>query len=262
MGMKVTRYDNIISRNTRDIISNRYKRITKAINREFWNIESEIKNSLYVGSYGRNTSISTSDIDILVCLPGVMFDRFNKLTGNGQSKLLQVVRYAIKGIYPNSDIRADGQIVKINFCDGIAFEILPTFKNYDGTYTYADSNMGGNWLSTNPKAEQNAIRERNIISNGLLVSTCRHMRYIRDNYFKSYKLSGIVIDSFVYTAIGGWSFVNSGETTSYSGMYEHDLLNYFSEYHYKILLAPGSNAVIDMGKSVECLEKVLKYMVD
>lgn len=264
--MRVKRYDNVISKEIRDVISLRYKRITKAINREFWHTESEIENSIFVGSYGRNTAISTSDIDILVMLPQSEFDRHNSLSGNAQSRLLQSVRNTLKDAYPNSDIRADGQIVKVNFSDGIKFEVLPAFKGWDGSYIYPDSNMGGNWLSTNPKAEQNAIREKNASSNGLLVATCRHMRFVRDNYFKSYTLSGIVIDSFVYNAIGGWHFLRQGEERISSQPYEDALLEYYNENSLMLqcfgIKAPGSNDSVSVEKSFECLGKVLRKMAE
>ncbi|MDO5714882.1 MAG: nucleotidyltransferase domain-containing protein [Tissierellia bacterium] len=264
--MRVRRHDNVIPKEIRDVISLRYKRITKAINREFWNSESETSNSLLVGSYGRNTAINTSDIDILSVLPQAEFDRHNILRGNAQSRLLQSVRNAIKATYPNSDIRADGQIVKVNFSDGIKFEVLPAFKSWNGSYTYPDSNMGGNWLSTNPKAEQSAIREKNNSSNGLLVATCRHMRYIRDNYFKSYTLSGIVIDSFVYYAIGGWHYTKQGEENTSSMSYEEVLLNYYNDKSFNLqwggLKAPGSYDDVSVAKSYECLGKVLRLMAE
>ena len=138
---RVRKYDSVIPLEQRQRISNRYKRITRAINNEFWNLESETKNSFYVGSYGRGTAINTSDIDILVSLPSSLFDSYNNLSGNGQSRLLQTVRSAIKQTYPQSDIRADGQIVKINFSDGILFEILPAFQNYNGTYTVSYTHL-------------------------------------------------------------------------------------------------------------------------
>lgn len=50
------------------------------------------------------------------------------------------------------------------------------------------------------------MRSKNNSDYGLLFDTCKHMRYIRDSFFSSYHLSGIVIDSFVYAAIGGWSW--------------------------------------------------------
>src|SRR5699024_12450696 len=102
----------------------------------------------------------------------------------------------------------------------------------------------GNWVSTNPKAEQERIKEKNKSTNGLLVATCRHMRFIRDNYFKSYHLSGIVIDSFVYNAIGNWQFLTSATSSSPIGSYEEKLYNYYKENNFLWdiipLRAPGS----------------------
>ena len=46
-------------------ISNRYKRITRRLNTDFWTTNSETTHSLYVGSYGRNTAVEGfSDLDI------------------------------------------------------------------------------------------------------------------------------------------------------------------------------------------------------
>ena len=75
-----------ISKEQRDTISLRYKRITKAINAEFWNVDSETAHSRYVGSYGRGTAIDTSDIDILVELPRTEYERYDAHKGNGQEK--------------------------------------------------------------------------------------------------------------------------------------------------------------------------------
>ena len=263
--MRVKSYENVIPKILREKISFRYRTITKALNKEFWENESETSNTRYVGSYGRNTAISTSDIDILAELPIGIFDDYNRITGNDQSRLLQTVRKAIKSTYPNSNVRADGQVVKINFSDGIQFEILPAFRNSNGTFIYPDSNMGGNWKSTNPIAEQTAIRDRNQESNNLLVSTCRHMRYIRDNFFKSYHLSGIVIDSFVYDAIGGWYFTEN-TSTSEPGTYERNLLSYYKKnkrvWTFIPLKAPGSQDEVPIENSMECLEKVINYMTN
>lgn len=70
MSYFVQKYNGIISLEARRIISNRYKTVTKAINREFWNSLSNTQNSIYVGSYGRRTAINTSDLDILVFVTG------------------------------------------------------------------------------------------------------------------------------------------------------------------------------------------------
>lgn len=269
MDYSVRRHSGAIPVDKKQKISKRYHVVTRAINREFWQSESDTLHSFYVGSYGRRTAINTSDIDILVELPISEYEKFKSVTSNGPSRLLQAVRTAIKKSYPTSDVRADGQIIKINFHDGILFELLPAFKeeNYwtkETNYIYPDSNMGGSWQSTNPKAEQEAMKQKNSVSesNGLLLATCRHLRYIRDTYYKSYKLSGIVIDSFVYTAMQNWKFVEKGSGTSNTESYEQVLLNYYNSkclygLNFLTLHAPGSKQSVDTNDSFETLGKVL-----
>lgn len=262
----VTRYNEPIKLEQRKLIAKRYKRITHAINAEFRGIDSDTAYSRYVGSYGRGTAIDTSDIDILVELPRDEYNRYDAQKGNGQSRLLQAVKNAVLTTYPLSKVKADGQVVVVNFSDGMKFEILPAFRHidwldkWDGTYDYPDTNMGGNWRSTNPKAEQDAMAQRNRESNGLLYDTCKHMREIRDTHFKSYHLSGIVIDSYVYHHIADWHWLAQGETsTQPSGTYEKKLSNECPVWSFT-LTAPGSGDVVDTSKSVDCLQKVLNYM--
>ena len=256
-----------ISKDQRSLISKRYKRITHAINAEFWGIDSEIAHSRYVGSYGRGTAIDTSDIDILVELPRSEYERYDAHRGNGQSRLLQAVKDAILQTYPKSNVRADGQVIVIDFSDGMKFEILPAFQQIDywgrwnGKYNYPDTNMGGNWRSTNPRAEQDAMAEKNRESNGLLFDTCKHMREIRDTHFKSYHLSGIVIDSYAYHHIADWHWLRDGEESSNlpRGTYEKKLYDECPIISFP-LTAPGSGDVVNTTKDVDCLNKVLNYM--
>lgn len=149
MAERVPKKGERIPLETRQKISERYKRITKAINRAFWNSESDTAHSLYVGSYGRGTAIDTSDLDVLIELPKAEYERFDAYKGNGQSRLLQAVKDAVETTYSRTDVRADGQVIKVQFSDGMKFELLPAFPNYNiwgeslGTYTYADTNNGG-----------------------------------------------------------------------------------------------------------------------
>lgn len=271
MSNYIKKHGEVIPIDTRSAISTRYHFITHAINKEFWNSNSNTVHSFYVGSYGRGTAIDTSDIDILVEIPQSEYQRYDYYRGNGQSRLLQAVKDAILVSFPRTDIRADGQIVKVMFSDGMKMEILPAFPKssywgYSEGYTYPDTNDGGHWLSTNPKLEQEAMRAKNDSSNGLLFDTCKHIRYVRDNYFKSYHLSGIVIDSFVYNAIQFWSWTQNGSTSSApAGNYEQHILqmyqSMFSPYYgYAMIQAPGSNQNINASSSVECLGKVLRYI--
>ena len=147
-------------------IQTRYHAITKRINQDFWNTDSDTTHSLYVGSYGRGTCIYTSDVDIVVELPMSYYTKYNNYSGNGQSALLQDVRNSLMKTYSSSAVRADGQVVDIDFYDGIKFEIVPAFKYSDNSgYCYPDTNNGGTWKSMNPKAEIDSFNGRNIISN-------------------------------------------------------------------------------------------------
>lgn len=146
-------------------------------------------------------------------------------------------------------------------------EVLPAFASTDWygktTYQYPDTNMGGNWRSTNPKAEQSAMKDKNTSSRGLLFDTCKHMRFIRDNYYSSYHLSGIVIDSFVYLAMGNWCWTeNSSPSAVSDGKFEQELYNYYVNYlrYSSTIQAPGSNNSVDLRNSKDCLEKVLYKM--
>ena len=267
MSFHVTKRGEVIPMVTRSLVSARYKTITKAINKEFWNTTSETAHSLYVGSYGRGTAIDTSDIDILVELPKAEYERYDLAKGNGQSRLLQAVKGAIQASYSRTEIHADGQVVVLSFSDGMKFEVLPAFIGVDwfgySAYQYPDTNMGGNWRSTNPKAEQDAMRSKNDSDYGLLFDTCKHMRYIRDNYYSSYHLSGIVIDSFAYTAVGGWTWTQpTSISTSAPGDYERHLYSYYmNNYRYaSSIAAPGSNQSVDLSSSRDGLEKVLYLM--
>ena len=161
----------------------------------------------------------------------------------------------------------DGQVVVINFTNGIKFEILPAFRqvdwwgNWNGKYDYPDSNMGGNRLTTDPRIEQQVMQERNIESNGLLFDMCRHMREIRDNHFSSYHLPGIVIDSFVYHHIADWHWLREGEQSSNqpTGTYEKRLYNSCPVWSFD-LTALGSGMAVNTYNCIEVLNKILKYM--
>jgi predicted nucleotidyltransferase len=257
-----------ISKDIRNIISGRYHTITRAVNREIRNIDRDEKNSLYVGSYGRNTAITTSDIDVLVELPEAEYERYDLAKGNGQSRLLQSVKEAISRVYPRTDIKADGQVIVLEFSDDIKFEVLPAFVQTDfwgeEKYLYPDTNMGGNWKSTNPRAEQAAMANKNKSSYGLLRDTCKHIRSIRDNCFSSYHLSGIVIDSFVYEAIGNWRWTppeSTGSSSEY-GTYEKALYNYWVNNRWAPLYTPGSGQIVETRGSYEVLEKILRRMAE
>lgn len=186
-------------------ISRRYKAVTKRLNADFRETNSDTANSFYAGSYGRNTAIhGTSDVDMIFVLPYSTYEHYNGYSGNGQSALLQAVRNSLQKTYSTTRIGADGQVIVIAFDDAITFEIVPGFVNKGGSYTYPDSKGGGSWETTNPKPEIEAIRSRNTECNNNLVPLCRMMRAWKSEW--SVPIGGLLVDTLAYQFIGTWMY--------------------------------------------------------
>lgn len=229
-----------------DLISSigaRYRRITRRLNKDFWNTESEDAHSLYIGSYGRDTAAKgVSDLDVAFRLPYEVWERYNAYQTNGQSALLQAVRASLLSTYAYSEIGGDGQVVVLRFDDNVTFEILPVFDNKGATWTYPDSNGGGSWKTCNPKAEIEAVRSRNILMNGNLKALCRMMRVWRD--YNSAPMSGALIDTLAYQFIETW--VHRDKSFLYHDYLARDFLAFMRDQdreqaHWRM---PGSGSYV------------------
>ena len=198
------RNEYLISQTLMSSISARYKRITRRLNTDFWNTDSEVSHSLYIGSYGRDTAAKgVSDLDIYFRLPYSVWEQYNGYQGNGQSALLQSVRASMQKTYPTTSLKGDGQVVVVSFDDGITFEVLPAFANKDGSITFPDSNDGGAWKTCNPKAEMESFATRNLAANHNLKAVGRMARIWKSE--QAVPISGMLIDTLAYNFIDGWA---------------------------------------------------------
>ena len=231
-----------IKSNVVDNISYRYKRITRQLNTDFWNTGSDSAHSLYVGSYGRDTDIFTSDIDVLMQLPWSTHEQYDSYSGNGQSALLQAVRDSLKKTYPTTHIKGDGQVVQINFDYGVSFEIVPGFLYDTGRFSYADANAGGNWKITDPKPEIREIREANILWNRNLKDLCRMARTWKQKW--DVPMGGLLVDTLAY------NFLKYSQYKDKSYVYYDWMVRDFFEYlknqdsAKSYWLAPGSSQYV------------------
>jgi hypothetical protein len=183
-----------------ETISFRYRAITRRLNTDFWDTDSDVAHSLYAGSYGRNTAIDgVSDLDMIMQLPYATYLRYDGHVGNGQSALLQAVKSSIEKRYTTTSVRADGQVIQVPFDDGITFEVVPAFLNDDGSYTYPNANNGGSWKTTNPRPEIQAVRDRNAACNGNLYELCRMLRAWKAKW--DVPIGGLLIDTLAYQFI-------------------------------------------------------------
>lgn len=226
-----------------DVISTRYKNITKRLNTDFWYSNSETSHSLYAGSYGRNTAINGfSDLDMIFQLPFSEYQKYNGYLSNGQSALLQAVKASIERTYSATSIRGDGQVVQVFFGDGVIFEVVPAFCNDDDSYTYPDANNGGSWKTTNPKPEISAIRTRNILSNYNLKRLCHMARSWKKEW--DVPIGGLLIDTLAYQFIDDWAHKN--ESYFYYDFLSRDFFKWMSEQDSEQVYwrAPGSSQYV------------------
>jgi len=194
----------LIGQDKRSTISTRYLAICKRLNKDFWSMDTT-SGGRYVGSYGRNTANSwVSDIDMIFEMPWSIYTKYNNYLGNGQSALLQAVKNSITTTYPITYLKGDGQIVLVQFSDKSKFEVLPVFKNKDDSYTFADSNGGGSWKTTNPVSEISAVSTGDILTNNNLRPLCRMARSWK--FFCNVPIKGLLIDTLAYRFLTNWSY--------------------------------------------------------
>lgn len=204
-----------------DSISYRYKRLTKQINLDFWGMDSDTAHSFYIGSYGRGTILTTSDIDVMIQLQYDTYVQYNNHNGNGQSALLQSLKNTVSKTY-NSYIKADGQVVAIDFTDGINFEIVPAFINKDKSFTYPDTNDGGSWKSVDPKSEIIEMNRENIVSNKNLKRLCRMARAWKERW--DVPISGLLLDTLAFNYLK--SYKNKGNGFVYYDWMSRDFFEF------------------------------------
>jgi hypothetical protein len=224
-----------------ETIAYRYKRMTKQLNKDFWTTESDTSHSLYVGSYGRDTDIHVSDIDMLFQLPYSIYEKYNAYTSNGQSALLQAVKNSIENTY-KSYMKADGQVIVISFDDGIIFELVPAFINKDDSYTYADSNNGGSWKTTNPKPEMAEIMRKNNEWNRNLKRLARMAKAWKDKW--NVPMGGLLIDTMAYNFMSNWGYKD--KSYLYHDYMSRDFFKYLSEQNdqQEYWLSPGARQYV------------------
>jgi hypothetical protein len=233
-----------INAEKRGSIGYRTGRIVAQLNHDLRDkLDSKTAYRFYVGSYGRSTAIpSVSDVDLLYELPYALYQRFHGHAGNGQSALLALVRNSIRNTYKTSEVSGDGQVVVINFDDGIRFEILPAFVNTDDSYTFADSNGGGSWRICKPKQEMNAFSVRNAACNQNLVELSRMARAWRDT--NNVSMSGMLVDTLAYQFIANWEYRDKSYV--YYDYMTRDFFRYLAnlDTSQTYWLAPGSGSYV------------------
>lgn len=241
--------DNISIKNSEQI-SARYGEITRALNQKYRDSESKINNTMQVGSYGRYTGINgISDLDMIYMLPSSEWSRFKD---GRQSALLQEVKKAIEVRYPKTNMRGDGQVVVVSFSNHVV-EILPVFELEDGSFKYPDTNDGGSWKITKPRAEIKAMKDLNDEKNRNLRRLCKMTRAWKNKH--GVNMSGMLIDTLAYNFLNTTDYYDDKSYTYYDFMVR-DFFEYLSnESNQSYYLAPGSNQQVHVKKRFQAKAK-------
>ena len=188
----------------KDTISSHYGEITKTLNKNFRNTDSETDNCLQVGSFGRKTAINgISDLDMLYIMPKSLWGKYNDAQ-NGQYKLLSDVKEAILTRYPRTQVSVGGLVVCVTFSN-YYIEVQPVFEQDDGSFKYPDTSNGGSWKITKPRDEIKEISKADSEKNKNLRRLCKMVRAWKNKH--GVAMGGLLIDTLAY------NFLNS--TTDY-----------------------------------------------
>jgi hypothetical protein len=222
----------------------KHTRVRKTLHNAYYSTAFNGLSSLIVGSYGKQTAIRpTSDIDILFIVPGSEFARYNGLQGNKQSRLLQDIKTRLVGLYPNTDLRADGQVVSVPLTT-FKIEVVPCFLGEQNRFWICDTNNGGAWKLVDPHWEKRTLTASNNRSAGNTIRLIKMMKAWR-------RCCDVPIKSFVIEKMAQ-HFLQSWHYYNYSIDYYHwivkDFFAYLIQFVGGIFTIPTTKEIIALGE--------------
>ncbi|PPI99482.1 nucleotidyltransferase [Nocardia nova] len=196
-------------------IAARRDEITKALNKHFRAQEGSTDYKLMVGSYGRHTAIrGVSDLDMIYILPPDLRANYNSDTG--PRRMLNRVRDILKARYPNTDIRVDQCVVRVQFSSNkFKFEVQPAFENDDDSFDYPDT-LAERWKTTKPRDEISETRDCNARTSNNMRRLARMARAWKNT--NGVNMGGLLIDTLVHRFFANTNDYDTAGTALYDLM--------------------------------------------
>lgn len=149
---------------------------------------------LTIGSYARGTDMAgESDVDLFA-----VFRRDDVMWGSGlkaSTTMLDNVRLALEGRFPNTTIRRDVHAIVVSFSSGVEVDVVPAYfagMTSDSRFpTYGMPDGNGSWMRVSPDAHAAYIQRADARANGKLRGTARILKY-----WRSCRTPGVPISSF------------------------------------------------------------------
>lgn len=223
---------------TASTVASRRDEITKALNKGFRSKDSCTDYNVMVGSFGRHTAIKgVSDLDMIFILPPGIRSSYEGETG--PRRMLERVRDALKERYPNTDIRVDQCVVRVQFTsNAFKFEVQSAFENADDSFDYPDTKAEG-WKVTKPREEIAATKECNDRTSTNMRHLARMARAWKNQ--NGVNMGGLLIDTLVHRFFSQTSDYDSVGTGSFD-LIARDFFEFLKDEPDKeYYLALGSN---------------------
>lgn len=169
-------------------ISDVKKTITNCIC-EYYKNPITTKNSLYIGSYGRNTAVYTEHIRLLCVLPSNLYLKINL----DVKEILRDLTTALRKSFPSCD-KSDidsGLCIQIN--EELAFEIIPGFSFDNEEYLYLKNNS---WQELHLGMEKKMFNALNLKNKNNVLNLCRILKIWKEK--QELDISNILLDTFAY----------------------------------------------------------------
>lgn len=157
---------------------------------------------LVVGAFGKGTALASDlEVDLVYLLPAADKYRFQN-TGNPQSRLISEMRDQLVLNLSAGYVRSGLDRITV-VCGDADIVIRPGFEHADGGYELADSSNGGNWVFTNPLAEQASIRVLDRLSHGKLSEIILLLKSWRN--VSDAPIAGFAIELLAREFVSSWS---------------------------------------------------------
>ncbi len=214
--------------------------VRACLNRAFWGYSSETDNSFLIGSWGKTTRVGPPrDIDLLFLLPAEVYYRFQERSGNRQSQLLQEVRNALSVTYPQTRMRADGQVVIVPF-NSMPIEVSPGFRRSDGSVTVCDTNNGGRYIASTAEAELADLDEADTFYSGNARALTRMTKRWQDEH--NVPIRSFEIERLAIQFLRRWRYAH--ESFFYYDWMVRDFFEYLAGEATGWIVLPGTGEMV------------------
>lgn len=221
----------------------KFKNVGIALENAFYSAPPTSGSRLLVGSWGKSTQVRPShDLDMFFILPLSEKNRLDARTGNIQSQFLQEVKQTLSLIYPQTDLRQDGQVVVVGF-NTITLEVVPAFR-FGDTFLIPDTKNGGRWKAADPWAEIDRIENADRIFGRNVRALCRMMKHWKRE--QNVPLPSFIIEQIITDFLSVISYGGS-HSVYWFDWYIRDALDYLCRRANSHVTLPGTGELFWLG---------------